>query len=135
MTFNVCLGKEFTGAGLQFCGVLGDPDHRQASARYQHKVGRCVVHLGAQRHGADDIESGMRRNLIIWNTNEAWRRSLGFVGPQFQLTYAREQGLPDEVCLSYTHDKDWEAYRGPRPESARGYRPWCPPDKARFVPQ
>ena len=23
VTFNVCLGKDFTGAGLQFCGVLG----------------------------------------------------------------------------------------------------------------
>ena len=30
VTFNVCLGKEFSGAGLQFCGVLGGP--RTASA-------------------------------------------------------------------------------------------------------
>jgi hypothetical protein len=32
--------------------------------------GSCVVHLGEKRHGADDITSGERRNLIIWNTSE-----------------------------------------------------------------
>jgi len=132
VTFNVCLGKEFSGAGLQFCGVLGAPDHRQAKSRYHHKLGRCVVHLGAQRHGADDIESGQRRNLIIWNTNVRWRQSLGYMGPQFQLTYEREQGPPSEVCLSYTHDVDWEKYKGSRPPGRRS-NPWCPPAKARHV--
>jgi hypothetical protein len=55
VTFNVCLGKEFTGAGLQFCGVLGARNHRHATARYTHVVGRCVVHLGAQRHGKNGV--------------------------------------------------------------------------------
>ena len=34
-----------------------------------------VIHLGTKRHGADDIETGERRNLIIWNHNHRWRAS------------------------------------------------------------
>lgn len=30
------------------------------------EVGRAVLHLGSRRHGADDIESGTRMNLIVW---------------------------------------------------------------------
>mgnify|MGYP003333528851 CR=1 FL=1 len=30
VTLNVCLGKEFTGAGLTFCGVRGDPAQPRA---------------------------------------------------------------------------------------------------------
>lgn len=60
VTFNVCLGKEpFTGAGLTFCGVIGTPQHRQFNLSYKHVIGRCVVHLGRQRHGADDIKEGI----------------------------------------------------------------------------
>ena len=29
VTFNVCLGEVFAGAGLTFCGGVGNPDHRQ----------------------------------------------------------------------------------------------------------
>ncbi|KAH8054313.1 procollagen-lysine 5-dioxygenase [Aureococcus anophagefferens] len=29
VTFNVCLGEVFAGAGLTFCGGVGTPDHRQ----------------------------------------------------------------------------------------------------------
>ena len=66
VTFNVCLGKDFKGAGLQFCGDQGATDHRKASLQYQHKVGHCVVHRGHRRHGADDIVEGERLNLIVW---------------------------------------------------------------------
>ena len=31
------------------------------------EVGRAVLHLGSRRHGADDIESGTRMNLIVWH--------------------------------------------------------------------
>ena len=31
ITLNVALGREFTGATLQFCGRMGDADHRKAS--------------------------------------------------------------------------------------------------------
>jgi hypothetical protein len=33
VTVNVCLGREFEGAGLTFCGVVGQPDHRKAQHR------------------------------------------------------------------------------------------------------
>jgi len=42
ITFNICLGKDFLGAGLSFCGVLGGPAHRKLSTVYKHvKAGRC----------------------------------------------------------------------------------------------
>ena len=64
--FNVCLGKAgFSGAGLTFCGQMGHAGHRQFQLKYRHELGRCVVHLGNQRHGADDIEEGTRVNLIV----------------------------------------------------------------------
>ena len=59
---------EFEGAGLTFCGYMGKAHHRQFSYRHTHVKGHCVVHLGRRRHGADDLSSGERLNLIIWNT-------------------------------------------------------------------
>ena len=46
------------------------------------------------------------------------------------LAYEREGGPPDERCLSFTHDKDYLAYRGAYPEGAAegaGEKAWCPP--------
>jgi hypothetical protein len=48
VTFNVCLGREFTGASLAFCGQFGLPDHRRHKSSYSHVKGSCVVHLGRQ---------------------------------------------------------------------------------------
>ncbi len=31
VTFNACLGREFTGGLLVFCGLQGDPSHRRES--------------------------------------------------------------------------------------------------------
>ena len=73
VTLNVCLGREFTGAGLTFCGSMGQPDYRRFSTQYSHKRGYAVIHLGTKRHGADDITSGERNNLIIWNHNYEYR--------------------------------------------------------------
>ena len=36
VTFNVCLGRKFRGAGLTFCGYMGDPHHRHRSHVYHH---------------------------------------------------------------------------------------------------
>ena len=38
VTFNVCLGREFSAAGLAFCGQMGKPAHRQFSFRYPHPL-------------------------------------------------------------------------------------------------
>ena len=125
VTFNVCLGKEFSGAGLQFCGVLGGPSHRKRSLVYHHVKGRCVVHLGAHRHGADDLESGERLNLIIWNHSSLYRSSRAYrwrdVPPETE--------PPDPQCLSYTHDVDYGRYKK-YPEGKEGFAKtaWYPPE-------
>jgi len=129
VTFNICLGRDFQGAGLTFCGEVGEPNHRQFNHTFAHERGRAVVHLGSRRHGADDIQAGERNNLIVWNQNQAWRNS-----EQYHLKkqrYAKEARPPARECLSYTHDRDYEAYKAlpPGTEEHRG-RGWCPPNQA-----
>lgn len=131
VTFNVCLGQPgFKGATLQFCGMFGSSKHRKAMHKYHHEVGRAILHLGNQRHGADNILEGKRMNLIVWNHNYQYRHS-----PQYRMSpdykrkyYQSEEGPPDEVCLSYTHDKDYLRYKQ-FPESVKDkiFHPWCPP--------
>eukprot|EP00756_Hemistasia_phaeocysticola_P005843 Hpha_TRINITY_DN13527_c0_g1::TRINITY_DN13527_c0_g1_i4::g.111345::m.111345 len=130
VTFNVCLGKEFQGSGLQFCGDMGAPSHRQASGNYKHEIGRCVVHLGRRRHGADDISSGERVNMIIWNTNSEFRKTHAYLHPK----YLREQSAPDPVCVSYTHDRDFSMFKKYPSETAERFRGrgWCPPRHAEY---
>jgi hypothetical protein len=128
VTFNCCLGQEFTGAKLQICGVMGEPNHRHSKLEYAHRPGWVICHLGRQRHGADDIDSGERINLINWNHNKVWRRSAESMAKE----YKQENGPPDPQCLSYTHDRDWEEYKGKRPYDT-GRRPWCPPKHAEYV--
>lgn len=127
VTFNVCLGEQFTGATLSFCGMFGAPNHRKHTHTYHHKVGRAILHLGNRRHGADDIESGRRCNLIIWNHNYEYR-ARGVNSWDRDSHYEREDGSPTLVCLSYTHDRDYEAYKE-LPEAAKKQvrKPWCPP--------
>ena len=129
VTFNVCLGKRFSGAGLTFCGGMGQPDHRQFSFNYRHKKGRAVVHLGTKRHGADDIQSGERRNLIIWNHNRDWRLSDEYA--KRSQRYQRESAPPDARCLSYTHDRDFGDFKAYPPGTEdKARRAWCPPPRA-----
>jgi hypothetical protein len=118
VTFNVCLGKEgFTGAGLSFCGVLGGPAHRKLSLVYKHVRGRCVVHLGAQRHGADDIQAGERLNLIVWNHSTLYRSTDSYKWRDVP----EETGAPSVECVSFTHDRDYAEYKA------------YPPGKERFA--
>lgn len=128
VTFNVCLGHDFTGATLSFCGNLGSTSHRKHVHTYSHQVGRAVMHLGSRRHGADDICTGSRVNLIVWNHNHAWRESAEYKRMR-TILYEAEDEPPDSVCLSYTHDRDYEWYRE-LPESKKGehFHPWCPPE-------
>ena len=128
VTFNVCLGRDFDGAGLTFCGHMGHAEHRHFSYRHKHVKGHCIVHLGRRRHGADEITRGERLNLIIWNTNLAFRSSQSFNDLQRQHRYERESGPPDGVCLSYTHDRDFLKYKEtPRAHAKMTRRAWCPP--------
>mmetsp|Transcript_54422 Transcript_54422/g.100559 ORF Transcript_54422/g.100559 Transcript_54422/m.100559 type:complete len:543 (-) Transcript_54422:71-1699(-) len=135
VTFNVCLGKDFSGAGLQFCGNQAESTHRKASKVYHHVKGRCVVHLGHRRHGADDITEGERLNLIIWNHNPEYRRSRLYARHNMQKpsTYEKEQDPPDPVCVSFTHDRDYGIFK---PYSAKSLQHkgqgWCPPRHAEY---
>ena len=110
MTFNVCLGRDFEGCGLVFCGMIGAADHRCHKNTYHHKVGACVVHLGARRHGADHITSGERLNLVIWNHGLAWRESDGAMAHQMAKALQKEiRDLPgNRVCADCpTKNPQW----------------------------
>lgn len=110
VTWNICLGKEgFAGSGLTFCGQLAAADHRQLQGHYNHIVGRAVCHLGHQRHGADVISGGERHNLIMWCKNEVYRSSELF--EKKMRAYEKESGPPNVQCLSYTHDRDYIAFK------------------------
>jgi hypothetical protein len=129
VTFNVCLGKAFEGAGLTFCGVLGADlktaaPHRRKTAVYRHVNGRCVAHLGAHRHGADDLTTGERLNLIVWNHSIAYRSSDAYKWRDVP----EETEPPNVECLSYTHDRDYSAFQ-PYPEGKKGFakNAWYPP--------
>lgn len=130
VTFNICLGFTFEGAGLQFCGISGTPTHRKERLKYSHVRGRCVVHLGRHRHGADDIVSGERLNLILWNHSSEYRKSSEYRRPR----YDAEDAPPDLECLSYTHDRDFGRFR-PYPPGKAGLAAgaWCPPRHAEYA--
>jgi len=128
VTFNVCIGREFTGSGLTFCGGMGKPDHRKFSHRYEHVIGRCVMHPGARRHGADDIVSGERNNIIIWCRSTAFRASPHYT----ERVYMKESRPPDPVCLSFTHDRDFTRFKQVPPGRQLGTHPWCPPEHAAY---
>lgn len=134
VTFNACLGKEFEASGLTFCGVLGadvkkgNAPHRKVTALYAHEVGRCVAHLGAHRHGADDLIYGERLNLIVWNQSSTYRASDAYRWRDVP----EETEAPDPKCLSFTHDKDFGTYKKYPPNvdgDALKSNAWYPPSE------
>ena len=110
-----------------------------------------MIHLGTKRHGADDITSGERNNLIIWNHNYEYRGTDDYkllLSHQVQkyllyrykstntdascsaqpAGYLKEAVPPDLRCLSYTHDRDYEAFLDvPKGRRRREQAAWCPP--------
>jgi hypothetical protein len=109
VTLNVCLGRNFEGAGLRFCGRFGDPHHRRSQFICRHTTGRAVMHLGRQRHGADEIASGHRINLIVWARSSTFRSAAAFghIEPDGYPSRA-EEGAPERECLSKSNDRDYE---------------------------
>lgn len=130
VTFNLCLGLEFKGAGLQFCGLMGAPNHRRHTLTYQHVKGSVVCHLGRKRHGADDISEGERLNLILWNHSSTYRETNEYREPP----YSTEEGPPDQVCVSYTHDRDYGIFKEyPKGKERFKGRGWCPPKQHEYA--
>lgn len=66
VTLNLCLGKEFKGSELYFCGLLDEESTQSENIVIEHKIGRAVLHLGKHRHGAKKLVEGERTNLIVW---------------------------------------------------------------------
>ena len=108
VTLNVCLGRQFTGATLSFCGGFGRADHRRHVHTYAHRRGRAILHLGTHRHGADDIASGERYSLIVWSTG-AYRETDEYKALARHNLHGTD--VPDPICLSYTHDPDYGEYK------------------------
>lgn len=108
VTLNVCLGRDFAGSGLVFCGQAGRVDHRKHRHIYSHQKGKAVIHLGRQRHGADKISSGERMNLIMWARSSTFRCAAvnGLVNPD-GFPRLPEDGPPDKMCLSFANDADY----------------------------
>ena len=140
VTLNVCLGKTFVGGGLTFCGRFGSPEHRTRHCVAAHAVGTAIMHLGRQRHGANDIDAGERLNLILWARSSAFRSAAAFghVPPDgYPKQPERGSGPtgegppePDRQCLSRANDVDyneqvlnWEIRNGlrtqPQPQDAQ----------------
>merc|ERR1711920_656919 len=92
---------------------------------------------GRHRHGADDLTSRERLNLIIWNNSSSYRRSAEF--REEQKAYLQESGPPDATCLSFTHDRDYGVFKDYTDNnSSHAGRGWCPPEAAvyeGFVPE
>ena len=135
VTANICLGIDFEGSQVAFCGKMGAKDHRKENFIYEQKKGTCLIHLGRQRHGAVDIKKGERMNLIIWSRSRLYRETDEYRDQYF----VPEDGKPDEVCLSYTHDRDYGVFkRYPKGFEKFKGRGWCPPKPAEypgFVPE
>lgn len=109
VTFNFGLSDQasYSGSDLAFCGMRGSARHRKLLHTYSHTRGRCVVHAGKQRHGALPIKCGTRSSLIMWTKSESYRGTAEYqlknYGPS-----AMESEMPDLICLSHTHDWDYE---------------------------
>lgn len=108
-TLNVCLGRDFAGAGLRFCGRNGSARHRRSQYTHAHVKGRAVLHLGRHRHGADDIAAGDRLNLIVWLRSSTFRGAAAFGHADLDgFPKQPEAGVVDHVCLSAANDADYE---------------------------
>ena len=98
---------------------------------YQHKVGRAVLHLGNRRHGADDIKSGTRCNLIIWNHNEAYRgKGVNAWDRDRNEVYEVEEGEPHLLYAFHIHMIGIIQTLKHCPSEAalkQKRKPWCPP--------
>lgn len=78
VTLNVCLGEQFSGGELFFCGVRWDK-HKDVErepgeiCNYSHVPGRGVLHRGHHRHGALSTTSGHRVNMLLWCRSTVFR--------------------------------------------------------------
>jgi hypothetical protein len=78
VTLNACLGHDFEGAEVYFCGERCE-SHRAEAANdseawaWAPEVGRAILHAGAHRHGVRRLRAGRRTNLIVWARSSRYR--------------------------------------------------------------
>lgn len=110
--FGLCDNSDFTGSELAFCGMYGSVNHRKHLHTYSHVKGRCVLHSGKRRHGALNVETGLRASLIMWTKSTVFRRTAAYKKRWGNAaTVEAETDVPDRICLSYTHDRDFFSLR------------------------
>jgi len=63
ITVNICLGSDFVGSDLTLLGTEEEGDGDDI-VLYNHRPGRLVMHLGANRHGVTWLKSGTRYSFI-----------------------------------------------------------------------
>jgi len=134
ISFTGCLGRSFEGGALNFCGLMGYPDHRKLLLRYHHQTGRCVTHLGHHRHGVDRCSAGEKVSLVMWCQNIALRSDQEHEDRIINLKrFQREDGTPDKDCLSWTHDRDFGVFK-PYPAGSEAFRKfqWYPTREAEY---
>jgi len=70
LTLNICLHNDARGAELVFTGSRCQSHVDDVSDRppivFTFDRGDALLHLGSQRHFVTEIESGCRKNLVIW---------------------------------------------------------------------
>lgn len=81
VTVNICLGETWKGGDLYFqgrrCALHRQEGHRPDEHwEYRHTVGEMIVHAGKHRHGVHRLESGFRRNIIIWYSTGAYEEDI-----------------------------------------------------------
>ena len=74
ITLNICLHNTAKGSNLVFTGRrclqhLDDVAERPAIA-FRFRRGDALLHVGNQRHFVTSIESGQRKNLVVWSRLE-----------------------------------------------------------------
>ena len=70
LTLNICLYNDAQGSELVFtgsrCRSHVDDCSDRPTTRFKFDRGDALLHMGSQRHFVTEIDSGCRKNLIIW---------------------------------------------------------------------
>lgn len=70
LTLNICLHNDAQGSELVFtgsrCRSHVDDSSDRSTTLFKFDRGDALLHLGSQRHFVTEIDSGCRKNLIIW---------------------------------------------------------------------
>ena len=70
LTLNICLYNDAQGSELVFtgsrCRSHVDDCWDRPTTRFKFNRGDALLHIGSQRHFVTEIDSGCRKNLIIW---------------------------------------------------------------------